>query len=79
MAIMMMFEGKGAGEAEYRATNDHLGIAGDDDAPDGLVSHVAGLTDEGLLIVDVWESKEARRVRPRPAARRPRGRGRRGG
>jgi hypothetical protein len=55
---MMMFEAKGAGEAEYRATNDYLGIAGDDDAPDGLVSHVAGLTDDGLLIVDVWESKE---------------------
>jgi heme-degrading monooxygenase HmoA len=58
VAIMMMFEAKGADEARYDATNEHLGIAGDDDAPDGLVSHVAGLTDDGLLIVDVWESKE---------------------
>lgn len=57
MAILVMFEAKGAGKAEYDATNDALGMAGDD-APDGLITHAAGLTDEGVLVVDVWESKE---------------------
>ncbi len=58
MAILMMFEAKGATEAQYRDTNEHLGIHGDDDAPDGLISHVAGLTDEGVFVADVWESQE---------------------
>ena len=58
MAILMMFEAKGATEEQYHATNDHLGIHGDEDAPDGLVSHIAGLTGDGVLVVDVWESQE---------------------
>lgn len=35
MAVVMMMEAKGATEAQYRAANENLGIAGDDDAPDG--------------------------------------------
>lgn len=58
MAILMMFESKGVGKAEYDATNEAAGIRGDDDAPDGLINHVAGLTGDGVLVVDVWESQE---------------------
>jgi len=30
-----------------------------DPAPSGLIVHVAGPTDEGVRIIDVWESKES--------------------
>jgi len=30
-----------------------------DPPPDGLILHVAGPTDEGVRIIDVWESEEA--------------------
>ena len=30
-----------------------------DALPEGLISHVAGPTDSGMLVVDVWESPEA--------------------
>ena len=58
MAILVMFEAKGVGRAEYEASNDALGITGEDDAPDGLITHSAALTDDGVLVVDVWESRE---------------------
>jgi len=58
MAILVMFEAVGSTQEQYVATNDALGIRGDDDAPDGLITHVAGLSDDGVLVVDVWDSKE---------------------
>ena len=30
-----------------------------DPLPDGLIVHVAGPTDEGVRVIDVWESEEA--------------------
>lgn len=30
-----------------------------DPHPDGLILHVAGPTDEGVRVIDVWESEEA--------------------
>jgi len=45
-----------------------------DEVPEGLIVHVAGRTDSGFRIIDVWESREAwerfRDERLRPAARR---------
>ena len=41
---------------DYRPLAAALG----DDAPEGLILHVAGRTDEGFRIIDVWESREAR-------------------
>ena len=58
MAILVMFEAVGAGKEQYDATNAALGIEGDEDAPDGLITHAAGLSENGVLVVDVWESKE---------------------
>jgi hypothetical protein len=46
----------------------------DEPAPNGLILHVAGPTDEGFRIIAVWESKEAwddfraRRLAPAIAA-----------
>jgi len=59
MAILMMLDLDGATAEQYEQVNESMGIRGDDDAPDGLVSHVCAVTDGGLIIADVWESQEA--------------------
>ena len=59
MAVLMMLELPGATPEQYDRANEILGIAGDEDAPDGLISHAAGLTDDGMVIVDVWDSAES--------------------
>jgi heme-degrading monooxygenase HmoA len=58
MAIVMRLEVPGGTIEQYEQVNEILGIHGDDDAPDGLIFHAAGETDEGFLLVDVWESAE---------------------
>ncbi len=58
MAIMMVLEVPGGTIEQYERANEIMGITGDDTAPDGLVGHVAAKTDDGMLIVDVWESQE---------------------
>jgi len=58
MAILMMFEAPGATPEQYQEVNDHMGV-GEDYAPPGLISHVAGRGDDSLVVLDVWESREA--------------------
>jgi len=58
MAIVMRMEAPGATLAQYEQVNAILGIAGDEDAPDGLILHMAGKTDDGVVVIDVWESEE---------------------
>jgi hypothetical protein len=59
MAVLMVMEAAGATAEQYDRTNEIMGIRGDDDAPDGLIQHVAAIDGDGLLIADVWESEEA--------------------
>lgn len=59
MAILMIADMPGATTGDYDALNESMGIQGDADAPEGLVSHVASTTDSGLLVLDVWESQAA--------------------
>ena len=59
MAVLMTLEVPGGTTAMYDRTNEILGIAGAQDAPPGLVSHVCGETDDGILVVDVWDSLTA--------------------
>jgi hypothetical protein len=59
MAVLMIMEAPGATPEEYDRTNEIMGIRGDEDAPDGLIQHVAAFDDQGLLIADLWESDEA--------------------
>jgi hypothetical protein len=58
MAILMIAEFNGVTTGDYDELNRTLGIDADH-PPDGLISHAAGPTDDGLLIVDTWESEEA--------------------
>jgi hypothetical protein len=61
MAVLMTIELPGATTEQYDRVNEMLGIHGDDDAPDGLVSHVTGATGNGMFVADVWESPESMR------------------
>jgi hypothetical protein len=56
MAVLMTLVVPGGTTAQYDRTNEILGIAGERDAPPGLVTHVCGVTDDGIVVVDVWES-----------------------
>jgi hypothetical protein len=59
MAILMLLDLDGATVEQYEQDLERMGIRGDEDAPDGLVSHVCAVGDGGLIIADVWESQEA--------------------
>ena len=58
MAILMLLDLDGATVEQYEQANESMGIRGDADAPDGLVSHVCAVGESGLIIADVWESQE---------------------
>lgn len=55
----MMLEFDGYTVEQYEQVNESMGIEGDEDAPDGLISHVCAITDGGVAVTDVWESQEA--------------------
>jgi heme-degrading monooxygenase HmoA len=59
MSVLMVMESPGATAEEYERANEIMGIRGDEDAPDGLIQHVAAIDDGGLVIADVWESEDA--------------------
>jgi len=56
MAVVMTLEVAGGTTAQYDRTNEILGIAGEEGAPPGLISHVCAVTDDGIVVVDVWDS-----------------------
>jgi len=62
MAAGLILEFEGVTEKEYSAVNKELGIdmdTGKGNWPAGLVSHSAGLSDDGRLVVmEVWDSPE---------------------
>jgi len=62
MASAVILEFEGITKKEYDAVNTALGIdsaSGEGDWPDGLVSHSAGLNDQGAFVVmEVWDSPE---------------------
>ena len=63
MADMFIMEFDGVTESDYRNVSAQLGIdpdTGEGDPPAGQLSHLAGMTEDGrLLIAESWESREA--------------------
>jgi hypothetical protein len=59
MSILLLMDAPGASVEAYDRTNELMGIRGDADAPEGLLSHCCGVDDTGLLVADVWESEAA--------------------
>jgi hypothetical protein len=54
MAVTFIFEVPGATHKEYDEVMEKLGPS-----PPGRLFHVAGPTEEGWMVVDVWETQEA--------------------
>lgn len=61
MAKGLLLEFEGVGKAEYDKVNSELGFAIEDKAgwPAGLISHAAGSTETGMIVMEIWESQEA--------------------
>ncbi len=61
MPEALILEFAGLNDADYAAVNGNLGIdmeTGKGDWPSGLLSHAAGLSDEGSFVVtEVWSSR----------------------
>ena len=58
MAVLMLLEVPGGTIEQYEQVNEILGIEGDSTAPEGLLYHVAGKTDDGIVVADVWRSED---------------------
>jgi hypothetical protein len=64
MAIGVLFELQGATREQYDHISRGLTNGGELNSPgdwpvEGLLAHVAGPTENGWRVVDVWESEEA--------------------
>jgi hypothetical protein len=62
MPAGLILQFTGMGVAEYDRVNALLNIdqkANTGDWPAGLLSHAAGTTDDGLAVIEVWESRDA--------------------
>ena len=63
MAELLILEFEGATESDYCNVSAQLGIdpdTGEGDVPAGQLTHLAGLTEDGrLVIAESWESREA--------------------
>jgi len=58
MAIALVMEFPGGTQDNYDKLLQGLGMEkGSEDLPRGLIFHVAGPTDRGWQVVDVWESR----------------------
>jgi hypothetical protein len=62
MAAGVILEFEGVSTKEYDAVNAALGIdsqTGEGDWPDGLITHSAGLNEDGhLVVMEVWDTPE---------------------
>jgi quinol monooxygenase YgiN len=57
MAVCLIFEGPGVTQAQYDQVRTE--VAPGDRVPEGAIFHVAGPTETGWCVVEVWESQEA--------------------
>jgi hypothetical protein len=61
MAEALILEFEGVGRSDYEAVNEALGLGNGEwdraDAPQGMISHLAGEKAGGLVVIEVWESQ----------------------
>jgi hypothetical protein len=57
MPILMQIEAPGMSTDTYDRTNEMAGAGRD--IPEGLISHLAAVEGDTLIVADVWESEEA--------------------
>jgi hypothetical protein len=56
MSVMLMLELPGMTPEIYDAINERIGFPAK--MPEGLETHIAGVEQTGMRVVDVWESEE---------------------
>jgi hypothetical protein len=61
MAELLILQFDGVSASDYAAVNSELGIdmhSGTGDWPAGLVTHAAGMSEDGaLVVIEVWNSR----------------------
>jgi hypothetical protein len=61
MAVAMLLAGEGVTEESYKQLTEAMFgnfPMREDQAPDGLLIHTAGASDQGWYVYDIWESRE---------------------
>lgn len=58
MAVAIIMEFEGTNLDHYDQVNRLMGLTPGGPGPDGSLSHWATMTEKGLLVTDVWESRE---------------------
>lgn len=58
MAIAVILEFDGTTSEQYDEVNRLMGLTPGGPGPEGSISHWATMTDRGLKVTDVWESRE---------------------
>jgi len=58
MPILMIMDIEGGTAEQYDRVDGLLGGLTPENAPAGLISHAAAVTDTGFMVADVWESAE---------------------
>jgi hypothetical protein len=58
MAVAYEMRFEGATLEQYDRVMELMGLDQGDTSPDGAVFHWAAATDDGIIVVDVWESDE---------------------
>ena len=58
MAVAVQIDCEGATLEQYDEVCQKMGLTPKGPGPAGAISHFATMTDSGLRVVDVWESRE---------------------
>ena len=58
MSVCLILQFPGMDAKKYEGVMKELGLRNGKSWPKGIVSHVAGVTDEGFCVIDVWDSKQ---------------------
>src|SRR3954469_12427503 len=58
MPILMIMDIEGGTAEQYDRVDALLGRLTPQNAPAGLISHAAAVTDTGFMVADVWESTD---------------------
>ena len=58
MAVALVIEFPGVTQGQYDKVMKTLGLDRTDDPPESALLHLAGPTEKGWEVIDVWESRE---------------------
>ncbi len=56
MAVGIIFDGVGVSQAQYEQVLNQ--VSPGNELPAGMLYHAAGTSDNGLCVIEVWESQE---------------------